>query len=398
MASSSDSTGCTSPRCGKTVLASASASSSRGGRVRAGPDGEPPAPGWRRRRCFARCRSRATANRSLAGLAVPRVLPAPLAVLAQRDAIGVVPLGLVGLVVPALALLACEGDGDPDVSTGHDAARSEGRGQLAPGKEKPRSGARSASEDSAATVWRMSLPMPELEGAEHAFHDLPTGVRVHVASCGPADAPPVLALHGWPQHWWSWRDVIRELGDGFRVIAPDMRGFGWSDWPRDGDFRKQRVADDALALLDVLGLDRVCLVGHDWGGWCAILAALTAPERFSSLLALGIGHPWVPRAVAARNAYRLWYQVPLYLPAVTRDGHFPRKVLESARRDNAGWASGEGETYVAAGGGAARGGPGGGRSPAPGGCAGPRARPRACPGAPPGRRPPAGPPCACRRG
>jgi pimeloyl-ACP methyl ester carboxylesterase len=194
----------------------------------------------------------------------------------------------------------------------------------------------------------MSLPMPELEGAEHAFYDLPTGVRVHVASCGPADAPPVLALHGWPQHWWCWRDVIRELGDGFRVIAPDMRGFGWSDWPRDGDFGKQRVADDALALLDVLGLDRVCLVGHDWGGWCAILAALTAPERFSSLLALGIGHPWVPRAVAARNAYRLWYQVPLYLPAVTRDGHFPRKVLESARRDDAGWASGEVETYVAA--------------------------------------------------
>src|SRR5919109_15695 len=105
-------------------------------RARPEPEAGPPPPGWRRRRCFARCRSRATANRSLAGLAVPRVAPAPLAVLAQRDAIGVVPLGLVGLVVPALALLAREGDGDPDVSTGHVAARSEGRGLAGAGQGK----------------------------------------------------------------------------------------------------------------------------------------------------------------------------------------------------------------------------------------------------------------------
>jgi pimeloyl-ACP methyl ester carboxylesterase len=194
----------------------------------------------------------------------------------------------------------------------------------------------------------MSLPMPELEGAEHTFHDLPTGVRVHVAEHGPKDAPPVLALHGWPQHWWAWREVIGALGGGFRVICPDMRGFGWSGWPDDGDFAKQRVADDAIALLDALGLERVCLVGHDWGGWAAILAAVTVPERFPALLALGIGHPWFPRGLAARNAYRLWYQAPLYLPAVTRDGHFPRKILEGARRDERGWAPGEVETYVSA--------------------------------------------------
>ena len=106
-----------------------------------------------------------------------------------------------------------------------------------------------------------------------------------------------------------------------------MRGFGWSGWPDDGDFRKQRVADDALALLDVLGLERVRLVGHDWGGWAAILAALTAPERFSSLLALAIGHPWVPRALAARNAYRLAYMLPLVRR--TRRGGLPRTILKT---------------------------------------------------------------------
>ena len=147
------------------------------------------------------------------------------------------------------------------------------------------------------------------------YHELPTGVRVHVTTSGPPDAPPVLALHGWPQHSGSWRAVSSELRDTHRLICPDMRGFGRSGWPADGDFSKQRIADDALALLDVLGLERVCLVGHDWGGWAAILAALTAPERFSSLLALGIGHPWIPSAVAARNAHRLAYQFPLYFPA-----------------------------------------------------------------------------------
>jgi pimeloyl-ACP methyl ester carboxylesterase len=190
--------------------------------------------------------------------------------------------------------------------------------------------------------------MPELEGIEHAYHDLPTGVRVHVATMGPADAPVVLALHGWPQHWWVWRDVMRALDRDVRVVAPDTRGFGWSGWPQDGDFRKQRIADDAIALLDVLGLERVKLAGHDWGGWAAILAALTAPERFSSLTIMGVGHPWIPRAVAAKNAHRLAYQVPLYYPAVTRHGGLPRRILELGRRDDAGWAPGEVETYVAA--------------------------------------------------
>jgi pimeloyl-ACP methyl ester carboxylesterase len=109
----------------------------------------------------------------------------------------------------------------------------------------------------------MPPSMPELAGAEHSFHDLPTGVRVHLATVGPADAPPLLTLHGWPQHWWCWRDVIGALGG-----------------------------------------ECVQLVGHDWGGRAAILAAVAAPERFSSLRALGIGHPWVPRRLSRRRSSR----------------------------------------------------------------------------------------------
>jgi pimeloyl-ACP methyl ester carboxylesterase len=196
----------------------------------------------------------------------------------------------------------------------------------------------------------MPPAMPELEGVEHSFHDLPTGVRVHLASAGPADAPPVLALHGWPQHWWSWRLVIEELASEFRILCPDLRGHGWSGQPADDDFRKQRLADDAIALLDVLGLEQVRLTGHDWGAYAAILAALTAPERFSSLLAMSIGHPWVSTKVAVRYGYLLAYQLPLAAPfageRVVRDGTFVRGMLRNGRRDGKEWTAAELDTYL----------------------------------------------------
>jgi pimeloyl-ACP methyl ester carboxylesterase len=197
----------------------------------------------------------------------------------------------------------------------------------------------------------MPPAMPELDGVEHSHHDLPTGVRVHLASAGPEDAPPVLALHGWPQHWWSWRAVIGALGGEFRVLCPDLRGLGWSSAAGDDDYRKQRMADDAIALLDALGLDRVRLVGHDWGAWTAILTALAAPERVSSLLALSIGHPWVPTSIALCHGWLMAYQLPLAPPFVGErligDGRLPRAMLRNGRRDGTQWTDEELETYVA---------------------------------------------------
>jgi pimeloyl-ACP methyl ester carboxylesterase len=196
----------------------------------------------------------------------------------------------------------------------------------------------------------MPPALPLLAGVEHADHTLPTGVRVHVAALGPEAAPPVLALHGWPQHWWAWREVAPLLASDRRVLMPDLRGFGWSGFPGDGDFTKERLADDVLALLDALGLERVALLGHDWGAWTAMLAALRAPERFSCVLAMSIGLPWTPTSVAARNAWRLLYQLPLAAPlageALVRDGRYVRELLVRGRRDDAGWGPGEVEAYV----------------------------------------------------
>jgi pimeloyl-ACP methyl ester carboxylesterase len=185
----------------------------------------------------------------------------------------------------------------------------------------------------------MPMPMPELEGVEHDFQGLATGVRVHVATAGPPDAPPLLALHGWPQHWWCWRRVVPLLAGDFRLLMPDLRGLGWSGRPPDRDYRKERLADDAVALLDALEIERAGLLGHDWGGWVGFLAALRFPERFTGLVAQGIGHPWTP--VNVGTLARLYYQPPLAAPVLG-----PRLIRDTAlvaRMHKAAW--GDRSTY-----------------------------------------------------
>ena len=165
----------------------------------------------------------------------------------------------------------------------------------------------------------------------HAEHDLSTGVRVHVAEAGDPDAPAVIAVHGWPQHWWVWRGVIGPLARTHRVICPDLRGFGWSGQPADGDFTKERLAEDMVALLDALGIERAGYLGHDWGGWTGWLVAIRAPERLTRLMTVAIVHPWVPRGAALLHGWRLAYQLPLAAPvlgpAVIREGHAVRLML-----------------------------------------------------------------------
>jgi len=156
-------------------------------------------------------------------------------------------------------------------------------------------------------------------------------VRLHVAEAGDPGAPALLAVHGWPQHWWMWRKLIPTLAAHRRVICPDLRGLGWSGIPHDRDYTKARMADDLVALLDRLGVDRAGYLGHDWGGWVGWLLAVRAPERIERLMAVSILHPWVPPAAMLRNVWRLGYMAALGMPAVgaalVRDGRFVRAAL-----------------------------------------------------------------------
>jgi pimeloyl-ACP methyl ester carboxylesterase len=195
----------------------------------------------------------------------------------------------------------------------------------------------------------MPPELPVLDGVRHSHHDLPTGVRVHVAETGPEDAPPVLCLHGWPQHFLIWRFLWPELAGSYRVICPDLRGHGWSGWPDDGDFRKARLADDALALLDLLGIPRAHVIGHDWGAWTGMLLALGHAERVQSLLALSIVHPWQPTGLALKNLWRFAYQLPLATPwlgeKLVRTDGFIRKVIGSGWADKSTWDADAARSY-----------------------------------------------------
>ena len=123
---------------------------------------------------------------------------------------------------------------------------------------------------------------------------LPTGVTLAVQTGGPPDAEAIMFLHGFPESHRTWRDVTPDLARDFRVVAPDQRGFGASDKPEGVEaYKTDRILEDLIALADALGLERFTLVGHDWGGAVAWLAALKHPDRLSRLVIVNAPHPLV---------------------------------------------------------------------------------------------------------
>ena len=123
---------------------------------------------------------------------------------------------------------------------------------------------------------------------------LPTGITLNVQLGGPAEGAPILLLHGFPESHRTWRGVLPELARDYRVIAPDQRGFGASDKPEGIEaYKTERILEDLVALADALGLERFTLVGHDWGGAVAWLAALRHADRLRRLVIVNAPHPLV---------------------------------------------------------------------------------------------------------
>jgi pimeloyl-ACP methyl ester carboxylesterase len=163
----------------------------------------------------------------------------------------------------------------------------------------------------------MPPPIPHVDGVEHS-EVIVRGLRLHVATAGPATGPPVVLQHGWPQHWYEWRHLMGPLAQaGYRAIAPDFRGFGWSEYPPDEDFRKDTLVDDLIGLVRELGYDRISYVGHDWGCWVGWLLCLREPQLVERAVMLSVRAPIPPDAVdlaALGRLGRLAYQVPLSAP------------------------------------------------------------------------------------
>jgi pimeloyl-ACP methyl ester carboxylesterase len=203
---------------------------------------------------------------------------------------------------------------------------------------------------------RPGRPLPEVPGVSHRFVDV-GGVRLHVAETGPAGpaadtGDPVLLLHSFPQHWYAWRHVIGLLAPEYRLICVDLRGFGWSDAPARGYDSASQVRD-VLALMDALGLARVRLIGHHWGGMLGFRISLAAPERVSGFLALNTVHPWPLQRRLLPQMWRYWYTALLEYPGIGRRvlQHWPAFTAFLLRRgaaSPAAWQDGETGEYAAA--------------------------------------------------
>ncbi|MBV9462251.1 MAG: alpha/beta hydrolase [Bradyrhizobium sp.] len=132
------------------------------------------------------------------------------------------------------------------------------------------------------------------------------GAAFHVARIG--SGKPLLLLHGWPEFWLTWEPVMTRLAGRYRLIAPDLRGFGDSDKP-EGAYGPEQHAADMLALMEALGIERFGVVGHDVGGAVMQPLARAAPDRLAGLFFFDFVHPGIgPRMGTPDRLNHIWYQ------------------------------------------------------------------------------------------
>jgi pimeloyl-ACP methyl ester carboxylesterase len=144
----------------------------------------------------------------------------------------------------------------------------------------------------------------------HAAADGADGVLIHYVRRGRG--LPVLLLHGWPGFWYDWRRVLPRLGAEADAIAPDFRGFGYSDkpdWPPAQAYTPEAFAKDIVALLDALHLREVVVAAYDIGATVAQVLARTAPERVCALALFAPAYPGIGmRRYEPEVESEFWYQ------------------------------------------------------------------------------------------
>ena len=144
------------------------------------------------------------------------------------------------------------------------------------------------------------------------------GVGIAYEVSGPADGPPVVLLHGFPDSGRLWRHQVPALVDaGLRVVVPDLRGYGASDKPEGVDaYNLLYLAGDVFAVLDDLGIQRTAVVGHDWGAAVAWGLAAMGADRVERVAALSVGHPAAFRAAGIAQQEKSWYMLLFQFPDI----------------------------------------------------------------------------------
>jgi pimeloyl-ACP methyl ester carboxylesterase len=177
-----------------------------------------------------------------------------------------------------------------------------------------------AAEPSAAGQEPTSWPDSAMPGVTHRIIET-NGIRLHVAEQG--EGPLVILCHGFPECWYSWRHQLGALAQaGFRVVAPDLRGYGRSDRPEEVEkYTLLHNVGDMVGLVDALGVKQAVIAGHDVGAPVAWQAALLRPDRFRGVIALGppfrprgFGGSAPPTTLMPRNENAVFYQLYLQTP------------------------------------------------------------------------------------
>lgn len=142
------------------------------------------------------------------------------------------------------------------------------------------------------------------------------GVFLHLAEAG--SGPLVILLHGFPENWQAWNRQIPALASsGYRVIAPDLRGYNFSEKPIGiAKYRLDLLSNDISALIDHLGEKAVILMGHDWGGVIAWHLAASHPEQIAKLVIINAPHPakYFESLWRTGQLFRSWYVFFFQLP------------------------------------------------------------------------------------
>ena len=132
--------------------------------------------------------------------------------------------------------------------------------------------------------------MPTTHSSTRERRVATNGIELHLVEAGPEDGKPVVLCHGFPELAYSWRHQLPALADaGYRVLAPDQRGYGESDKPAPiEDYDIHHLTGDLLGLLDDIGADDAVFVGHDWGSMVVGQMALLHPERVRGVVAMSV--------------------------------------------------------------------------------------------------------------
>src|ERR1700686_722803 len=140
------------------------------------------------------------------------------------------------------------------------------------------------------------------------------GIRMHYVTQG--EGPLVVLLHGFPEFWYSWRYQIPVLAEhGYRVVAPDLRGYNESDKPRKG-YDMGTLLLDIVGLIQGLGYEKAIIVGHDWGGVLAWGFAIRYPAMTERLVVLNMAHPgaMMREFRTLKQLRKSWYIFAFQLP------------------------------------------------------------------------------------